>query len=255
MIYYYSGTGNTRYAATLIARHLHDRLHFIPSGKSPALEEGESVGFMFPIYSWGVPPIVSRFLHQFKENLAGRYLWAVCTCGDEAGVAMRKLDKQLNEKCGARFALTASVIMPNDYVLLPGFDVDSPQVANAKLDAAPARLEEIAAQIRSGNCGVYDVTQGSLPKLRSAVFPLFKRWGVNPKRWHVSDECISCGACVKACPVANIKLVADENNRGRLHPRWSSNCLSCCACFHSCPARAIDYANFTKGKGQYICPK
>lgn len=39
-----------------------------------------------------------------------------------------------------------SVIMPNTYVLMKGFDVDTPEVADAKLKAMPDRVAHIAAK-------------------------------------------------------------------------------------------------------------
>ena len=41
-----------------------------------------------------------------------------------------------------------SVIMPNNYILLPGFDVDSKEVERQKLEDAPAAVAAIAAAIR-----------------------------------------------------------------------------------------------------------
>ena len=71
---------------------------------------------------------------------------------------------------------------------------------------------------------------------------------VFPKKWKFTDDCISCGKCEKICPVGNIKL-----HDGK--PVWGKECISCVACYHICPKNAIQYGSFTKGKGQYFCPK
>lgn len=245
MIYYYSGTGNTRYCASVLARALGEETRFIPAkGETPLPEAWAAVGFMFPIYSWGVPPIVLDFIESLPaESLEGRYVWAACTCGDEAGTAMRVLRSHLECK-GAEVAALFSIIMPNDYVLLPGFSVDPQEVEQRKLAEAPQRLGMIARAIGERRTGIYDVHEGSVPRLRSLVWPLFKRWGVNPRRWHAdAAKCVGCSLCVSACPVGNVSL--DEER----HPVWGNRCLSCCACFHTCPQRAIDYGHFTSGKG------
>lgn len=250
MIYYYSGTGNTRHAATELAERLGDRLHFIPADDVTLPDEGESIGFMFPIYSWGVPPIVTDFINRLPEGLLrGRYVWGICTCGDEAGIAMRLFSKQVSRLRGAAPDACFSLIMPNDYVLLPGFDVDSPEVADRKLALAPARLGEIAAEIGERRSGVFKVHEGSMPALRTRlVFPLFRRWGVNARYWAVSRACIKCGKCAEVCPVGNIKMRDGS-------PFWYANCLSCCACYNVCLANAISYRTFTRGKGQYFYPR
>lgn len=261
MIYFYSGTGNTRFCAEQIAEILHDRVHFIFSeGELPLPRKGERIGFMFPIYSWGVPPAMTKFISSLpSEYLRDRYLWGCCTCGDEAGIAMDLFSKHIEKERGCRADALFSIIMPNDYVMLPGFDVDPDEVAEKKLAHAPERIKQIAEKIQAEE-QIIDVVRGSMPSLRTRlVFPLFKHWGVNPKKWRVSDNCISCGRCATTCPSGNIILTAllehepteNQNIKGKKRPTWGSNCLSCCACFHVCPTRAIDYGRTTISKGQY----
>ena len=247
MIFYYSATGNTRFAARYLAAKLSQRaVDILENSDTPRIDG--TVGLMFPIYCWGIPPVVSKFIDKLMPEITSdMYIWAACTCGDEAGVAMKKLDRIIKNSRGRGLDAVWSVIMPNTYVLLPGFDVDSPEVEKAKLEAAPGRLDRIAGYIEKHETGIYDVRQGSMPALRSAIFPLFEKWGVSAKRWHVSDACVGCGKCQRICPARNIRL-AD----GR--PDWGNRCFSCCACYHCCPEKAISYANFTKGKSQYLCP-
>ncbi|MCM1319098.1 MAG: 4Fe-4S dicluster domain-containing protein [Muribaculaceae bacterium] len=210
------------------------------------LYEGEYLGFVFPIYAWGVPPIVLKFIERLPQSIfERRYVWAVCTCGDETGNAMKQFAKAIKQVSGKSPQLTASLIMPNTYVLLPGFDVDTPQVAEDKLKRAPDRLREIAKMVKERPENYTSVHTGSVPALRSLVYPLFTRWGVNSAKWHVGDKCMTCGKCGQICPVGNISY--DDSGR----PIWHDNCLSCCACFHGCPTRAIDYGKATKNKSQY----
>ena len=251
MIYYYSATGNTRFAANYLGKKLNTEvIDIIRNGEDPDIKiaDSEPVGFMFPIYCWGIPPVMKRVMDAvFPLISKEQYVWVACTCGDEAGTAMRHFNSLLERVRGRGADAIFSVIMPNTYVLLPGFDVDKPEIEERKLKDAPARLDYIAEKIERREGGIYDVSQGSFPALRSAVFPLFERWGVFPKYWKVSDKCIGCGKCEKICPARNIKL-ADSR------PVWGKDCFSCCACFHVCPVKAIDYGSITRKKSQYICP-
>ncbi|MCH5218180.1 MAG: EFR1 family ferrodoxin [Muribaculaceae bacterium] len=251
MIYYYSATGNTAAAARYLANTLGQSAVDIlkDSPESPLPGDDEPIGIMFPIYCWGIPPVVTEFLHhRLLHQVSGsRYLWGVCTCGDEAGTAMRELNQAVKAARGREADALWSVIMPNTYVMLPGFDTDSAEVEKAKLAAAPRRLDAIAAKINERARGLYDVKEGSFPRLRSAIFPAFRRWGVNTAWWHVSDACIGCGRCASVCPADNLTMA---DNR----PVWGRRCFSCCACYHCCPTHAISYASFTKGKSQYGGP-
>lgn len=276
MIYYFSGTRNSRYAAMRLGSLTGEEVRFIPAldayaekinisadeaaGNSKYLSATDShaercdtptksVGFVFPVYAWGVPPIVmdfiSRLPEMFIESISEHRIpvWCVATCGDETGMAVEMLRKALGKR---NLPLTGawSLIMPNVYVLLPGFGVDSKEVEERKLSEAVVRIEHIASCINEG-MWEEDVHLGPWPRVKtSVVYPLFKRWGVNTKKWHYTDACIGCGKCVKACPVGNIAMTEG-------HPLWGTDCTSCCACYHVCPTRAAQYGSVTRNAGQY----
>ncbi|MBO4945037.1 MAG: EFR1 family ferrodoxin, partial [Muribaculaceae bacterium] len=172
-------------------------------------------------------------------------VWAVMTCGDETGDAPEILKASLEIR-GLRLAGVWSVIMPNTYVLLPGFDVDPTEVELRKIEEAPARVDAIASSIKSGKF-VADVHFGSMPRLKTRlIFPIFRHAGIFPSWWRFTEECVSCGKCAAVCPVGNVEMVAG-------HPRWHADCVSCLACYHACPVHAVAYGIMTGGKGQYHC--
>lgn len=253
MIYYFTGTGNSGYAAYRLGKILNETTYFMNdhSVKEP---EGESIGFVFPVYSWGVPPNVESFIINLpisfwqKVIIEQMPVWIVMTCGDEVAMAPEMIERIL-KKVGIEAESIWSVIMPNNYVLLPGFNVDSKELEQKKLSGVPTRIHEIGVGIKSHR-RVVDVIRGSLPRIKTGlVYPLFKRWGVSTKKWHSSEACISCGICVKSCP--NNNVILGEKNR----PVWGVNCCSCLACYHNCPCHAVEYGKETRKKGQYLFPK
>ena len=64
-------------------------------------------------------------------------------------------------RCNAGF----SVIMPNNYVLFPGFDVDSKELEKKKLTEAVPALEKVSRLI-TGRETVFACKEGSLPFIR-----------------------------------------------------------------------------------------
>lgn len=252
MIIYFSGTGNSKYAATLLGNKLDEETKFLPMHKEITITSVlQRLIFVFPIYSWGVPPIVLNYIDRLNSEdcriLKDIPIFMVCTCGDETALAPEMFEKKLNEK-GLTLQGGWSVIMPNNYVLLPGFNVDSEKLESEKLDKVPSRITYIAGKIKD-NSKEMDYTRGSLARLKTGlVYPLFKKWGIFPSKWHWTPECVRCGKCVKVCPVNNVTFKGG-------HPTWGKACVSCLACFHICPVHAVEYGNMTKNKGQYFCRK
>ncbi|MCH5228803.1 MAG: EFR1 family ferrodoxin [Muribaculaceae bacterium] len=253
MVFYFSGTGNTTFVATTLSNFLNIPLRFIPETEISTLDiPSERILIVFPVYSWGVPPLVSKFIKDlgkdFWEKVKAKDLSVDCvmTCGDEVALAPEMITKDLWNQ-GIELTSIWSVIMPNNYVLLPGFDVDPIEVEKSKLAACEGRILEIAQALNRGEKRI-DVTRGKIAWLKSRiVFPLFKKWGIFPKNWHYSDSCISCGKCANICPLINVKM---ENG----HPKWGNRCCSCLGCYHVCPVHAVEYGKETQKKGQYLFP-
>lgn len=253
MICYFSGTGNSTFVATILANFLGEPLKFIPDISPSELEIPEDRFILvFPVYSWGVPPLISNFIKVIGKDYwqkikdSGISVDCILTCGDEVALAPEMIHKDFN-RVGINLQSVWSVIMPNNYVLLPGFDVDSKQLEDSKLENCKWRILEIAQSLQRGEKRI-DVVRGNIPWLKTKiVFPLFKKWGIFPKKWHHSNACISCGRCTKICPLLNIRME-------KQHPVWGSRCCSCLGCYHVCPVHAVEYGKETKKKGQYLFP-
>lgn len=113
MIFYFSGTGNSLYAARHLAKATQDRLISIPEemsdpafSKEYALSTDERIGFVFPIHSWGPPEIVLRFIRRIRfANYQNHYCFFVATCGDDMGCTQQIR----NRHCPA----STSICMPD----------------------------------------------------------------------------------------------------------------------------------------------
>ena len=70
MIIYFSGTGNTRWAATTLSEKTGEKLIDITdiagTDVSYKLEEGERLGFCFPVHGWRPPLIVRNFIRRLS---------------------------------------------------------------------------------------------------------------------------------------------------------------------------------------------
>lgn len=197
----------------------------------------------FPVYAWGPPKIVLRFIHQLKLDKPG-YLFFVCTCGDDTGRTAQIFSSAVTRK-GWQCVAGYSVTMPNTYVSLPGFDVDDKDIETQKVQNAVARVRFINEEITSrAQMKQYNCHEGALPFTKSYLLrPLFNAFLMSPKPFHATEACIGCKKCEKVCPVGNI-TVTDR-------PVWGGNCTQCLACYHVCPVHAVEYGKMTGKKGQY----
>jgi len=255
MIFYFSGTGNTRFVASQLAAATGDSLVSIATalvnGKFDYhLDADERLGFCFPIHGWRPPFIVRDFISRMTlDGYNGQYCYAFATCGDDVGLSFDYLRDDLG-RAGVRLDSIFSVIMPETYNF-PFIDqIDTPDRAQSKIAAAREHLTTMIPHVVDRSKGIVDINKSRWPRTNSILLGGFflKHWVTDDKFTVDADSCLQCGTCQQVCPVDNIDCAAGEM------PRWRHNglCTTCFACYHHCPAHAIDFAGRTRGKRQYF---
>ncbi|WP_410511304.1 EFR1 family ferrodoxin [Paenibacillus sp. BR2-3] len=252
MIFYFSGTGNSLYAAKTIARHTGEELISISTAESTGatcheytLKDNELVGFVHPIHSWGPPKIVLDFIEKLKlNNYLGNYVFSIVTCGGSIGNTMKVMNDCLRKK-DIHLNSGFSIKMPNNFIIMG--DVDSKEVQNKKLAEAEGTLKYINHVIERRITGEFKVDKGTLPWLLTGIInPMFNKKAIDTTKFYVNNQCTGCGTCEKVCNCNNIQVDGK--------PQWGPRCTLCLACVHYCPAKAIQYGKGTEKKGRYTNP-
>lgn len=252
MIFYFTGTGNSGYVASEIAKANDDRIVSISKlinekeNLEFTLKEDEIIGFIFPIYAWGPPKMVIDFIRKVKfNNYKNNYIFSIATCGANIGNAIGIIEKEFNKK-NMKLNSGFSLVMPNNYMIAG--DVDSKDIERKKLEEAKIEIDKINEIIRERKNNIFQLEKGFAPRLLSNIInPLFNKFGINVNKFYSTDDCISCGLCEKVCNSNIITLVEGK-------PKWEGKCCQCLACINYCPKKAIQYGKGSINKGRYINP-
>ena len=284
MIFYFSGTGNTKWAASkLAAATREDLISIAPYMRADdsshnlaepfILKENERLGFVFPVHGWRVPKLVREFICKMKiqrepsdasaenkakadDSLKNRpFTYCVCTAGDSIGLTIENLNEviSLNPSLQAlgitEVSSSYSLIMPESYIGLPFMDVDPKEREIRKKENAAQELAVVCEEIFDRKEGISRLVKGPIPWFFTKVVGgFFENVLITDKRFHVEkDRCVKCGICANVCPVGDIKGGLGE------YPVWlhHKDCLTCFTCYHHCPHHAIEFGNQTQKKGQY----
>ena len=252
MIFYFTGTGNSLQASKNIAIQQGEKLISIAKLMKDkdeyeyTLEEGEILGFVFPVHAWGPPHMVVDLIKKLKiNNYKDNYVFSVITCGANIGNAMKIIEKELY-KVNIPLNSGFSLVMPDNYMLI-GLGVDPPEKSAIMLQEAEKKLIHINDIIRERKKGIFEIEKGALPSLLTNIFnPMFMKYAINTKKFHAKDNCTSCGICEKVC---NTKCIKVEGK-----PIWGDNCSLCLACINLCPVSAIQYGKSTEKRRRYKNP-
>ena len=247
--YWFSGTGNSLYTAQRAAEVI-EGMRLVPITRSladnPPRLEGDVVGLVFPVYAYGPPAIIRRFLGNAEIGEVG-YLFSALTHGGGPANAALKLN-EITDLKGIAVDATFLIRMPSNYV------TGSNPITGAKLKSVLAtsedQLEAMCALLKS-RTSFSSKSGGIGGRLKSwAIHPLFMR-GLKhvDRKFTIDPGCTGCGICTKVCPMENITL--DDNKR----PVWHGACEYCLGCINACPERAIQTGSLTRRRGRYRHPE
>ncbi len=248
MILYFSGTGNSKYVANLIAKITSDELVSIndklKNNDTSTITVQDRLVFVVPTYAWRIPRVVRDWI--VKTNFIGaKNTWFVMTCGSEVGNSA-KYNKKLCDEKGFAYMGTAQIVMPENYIAM----FNSPEQNEIEKIIAKANpIIESTAKLINENKSFTTPRNNLQDKFMSGpVNMLFYPMFVKSKDFYADDKCIGCQKCVNVCPLNNIKI---KNSK----PIWDKNCTHCMACISYCPTSAIEYGKKTVGKQRYKCDR
>ena len=224
-IFYFTGTGNSLFAAKKIAAENNAALISIPQ----AIHEhktytDDAIGFVYPQYANGLPKMVRRFI--VENNFKAGYFFAVDLYAFIHINALGEIAALLPLNYGAYLKT------PMNFIFLYG----APKNPGKLLAKAEHKLGKIINDIANR------VNVRIVPS--KAIGNATKHFGES--KYKVTADCTKCGTCAKVCPAGNIRVDDDVI--------FDNNCETCFACVNLCPVHAIYSKAFMLKRRQYRNP-
>lgn len=245
MVFYFSGTGNSQFAAKQIAAELEDKLvsinRCLKDGKKKEFYSEYPLVFVAPVYAWRMPRVMENWICGTKfTGTPNAYF--ILTRGGKTGGNAALYARRLCERTGLTCRGLASVQMPENYIALssaPGESECKQMIARAE----PV-FSSLAQNIKQGEPFAEAPVSLGGRFISGPVNPLYYFLAIRDKGFTVSDSCVSCGKCARRCPLNNIDMAGGK-------PVWKGRCTHCMACICGCPAEAVEYKSISKGKRRY----
>jgi ferredoxin len=248
IIYYFTGTGNSRNVARWLAEIAQeyqidsqlinlvkiDRLSIEPPDPEALL------AFVSPIHGFNYPPVMMHFIMRFPKGKN-----RVLLMNTRAGMLIGKwITPGLT---GIAFYLSALILKIKGYTIGAMYPVDLPSNwisvhpgLNARTvdylhDKNKERVTAFAHRVLTGKSdfrSVREIVPDIIVSPISLGYYFIGRF-LFAKSFYASGDCNDCDICIKGCPV---KAIIKIDKR----PYWTFNCESCMRCMGNCPKKAIE---------------
>ncbi len=235
-VFYFSGTGNSWWAAHGLCRMLQEngktvRCRSIEAGDALAAAR-HTAGYghlvlVFPVYG-SAPPAPMRIFLAGLPTGGHRPVSILATQALASGDTAYRTALALRPK-GWRVAFTRHLRMPNNLPNQPFFQVRNGRDIQPRLQTAGAELQEFAKALCKGGFapagrGVWAGALGGLQRLFERPMQKYFNGGLRIEK----AQCTACGLCAALCPAGNIRMAEGG-------PYFMGHCALCLRCYCHCP--------------------
>lgn len=233
-IFYFSGTGMTRYIVNKIKQEFENQQIYVDCIRienikisNIHLTSYDSIGIAYPVHSYNAPQIVLDFVkHLPKVDSMNTFI--IHTAGEEHYTnyaSSSLLIKRLNTK-GFKVFYNKLFAMPSNFMVKYD-DQKTKELINKADKQIPITVHNLI------NRTSYLPTSRTSVKFL-AFFGRSEWYGARilGKFFYVKNTCTHCGKCANNCPKHNINITKDK-----VKFNWS--CCLCMRCIYNCPEQSI----------------
>jgi len=244
-MFYFSGTGNSKYIAELFCHNMNAKCHSIEEkiDFNQLIVSDEIIGFCYPSYGSRVPRIMREFAIKHIESLKNKKIIIFCTqlifSGDGARAFLDIFPRDFFKVIYAEH-----FFMPNNvcnYFLLP---LTNERKIKRYIKKAERKMQSVCHNITNGIIKKrgFNIISRILGLPQGLCMPIIEKKSLNTVM--IDDNCVQCCLCVSNCPMKNLEYQDEKIIQ-------KSNCTICYRCINRCPQKAIRIFFHKKIKKQY----
>ena len=199
--------------------------------------------FCAPTYVCESPGFFDDYAKR-TELSGNKDVYFISTCGGYSGISGVIFGRIIKNK-GLNYKGYTDFVLPSNYIANKNHKDDELSEIEKKIQDAQKKIESVALAVIDGKDLKYRHIWMLEILIDYLLAPIFSIIGHRVKGFYADEHCISCGACVRNCPLNIISL--DDNK-----PVWTGKtCAHCMKCIQNCPTNAIEYKDITKGRKRY----
>ncbi len=232
-IYYFSGSGNTKWVSEQMSFILSELGHDVDVQSIETVSVPRENDFVIlggPIYAGNVPEKLIRWvLRNMPPSQNSKAAVFTTSAGLEKANGIHSLGRKLINK-GYKISGVFTYVLPRNYYF-EKYPAAAEEEAKEMFKHVHQCLREDIQQILSNNSEIAVKEKVLSMDLFAELMSIMTRF--MGRSFSVNDQCISCGKCAKNCPTRNIVM--------KKKPVYQNKCMMCTRCIHNCPVHAIEY--------------
>jgi len=248
VVYFFSGTGNSRNVAYWISQFAFDRnitiqllnIAQVNRRKIEAPPADSLIFFISPVHGFNYPPVMLHFIMCFPlgnndvvlmNTRAGMKIGNFITPG-LSGITFYLASLILKIK-GYAIKSWYPIDLPSNWISIhPGLNNNTITFLHLKNKEKVLNYLEALLSGKRNYKAVREIIQDILVSPIAMLYYFAGRFFL-AKTYYASRDCNGCDLCIRSCPVKAIKKVDKR-------PYWTFNCESCMKCMGNCPTKAIE---------------
>lgn len=243
IIFYFSGTGNTKFIAKTFSRFMNCESHSIEENIDfrELIIDNNIITLCYPIHFSKSPIIFMEFVDKYKDDLKGKKIISLCSQQFFSGDGARSIVDFLED---VEVIYAEHFNMQNNITSLHWYYKLTKVNSNRNLKRNYKKLYKASEDIKNGKVRLrgFNNFSKTFGKFQNIKPERLKEKQANAVK--INENCIMCNKCVVECPTKNL-----ENNSEKIVSK--NRCTFCFRCVNICPKQAITVIVHGEVKEQY----